>query len=641
MATKNTLRPRELADSNSAIEGPVTWRESEEQAEAVIALTTDPVMLGILRRLASPQELRAVPRETDFGRALLTAPMALAIIDSAAVTRFPIDQVARLLVRQFPQLRLVVVGTARDEAALADQIAAGHILQFLPKPISASRLRPLVDAALQPGAALMAPAAPAQAPLSGLRTWLIAAVLFALLAGATFFGLRSTYLSPEAAPAPASAPAAENPLEDLLAHADAALAGSAYDNAIEMYRKAQELSPGDPRIAAGLSRVERHLVMAAQTQLQDRHFDEAQILALQAKTLEPGNAQVAQLLADIAARQVRPESVPAPVSPPPAEHPRPLDERLHQVQELIRQGHLLDPPGANARSALAQAREIAPADPRLGPLQRELLSQILAEARRTLATGQDADRLISAATALGARPDEIDGLTRQAQRDKAAARSDAIERVAQLFNERLQEGRLVEPASDSAKFYLAQLATRDPSGPATQIARMALGTRLLTEAASSLRRKDLTAARNWVEEARAAGADAASIATIEADLASAQPAPPPPAPPAPQPSAGSTSVSTSAAADAGAPIQLKKIRDVGPVYPRSAFNHQLRGRVQVAYTVRTDGTTDDITILSADPPGVFEQAAIEAVRQWRYRPPQQPGGKPVPAKVIANIQFSP
>jgi len=40
----------------------------------------------------------------------------------------------------------------------------------------------------------------------------------------------------------------------------------------------------------------------------------------------------------------------------------------------------------------------------------------------------------------------------------------------------------------------------------------------------------------------------------------------------------------------------------------------------VQFTVKSDGTTTDVSIVGAQPVGVFEQSAMEAVQKWHYRP---------------------
>jgi protein TonB len=58
-----------------------------------------------------------------------------------------------------------------------------------------------------------------------------------------------------------------------------------------------------------------------------------------------------------------------------------------------------------------------------------------------------------------------------------------------------------------------------------------------------------------------------------------------------------------------------------PAYPRAALAAGREGQVTVGFTIRSDGTTRDLHILSANPPEVFEFAALRAVATWRYEPP--------------------
>jgi protein TonB len=43
--------------------------------------------------------------------------------------------------------------------------------------------------------------------------------------------------------------------------------------------------------------------------------------------------------------------------------------------------------------------------------------------------------------------------------------------------------------------------------------------------------------------------------------------------------------------------------------------------VTVQFTVDGNGDTRDIRVIEATPPGVFDRAAINAVKHWRYAPP--------------------
>ena len=57
-----------------------------------------------------------------------------------------------------------------------------------------------------------------------------------------------------------------------------------------------------------------------------------------------------------------------------------------------------------------------------------------------------------------------------------------------------------------------------------------------------------------------------------------------------------------------------------PRYPYQAKRRGIEGWVQVSFTVTEDGTVADAVVEDADPPGVFEKAALAAVYQWKFKP---------------------
>jgi len=63
----------------------------------------------------------------------------------------------------------------------------------------------------------------------------------------------------------------------------------------------------------------------------------------------------------------------------------------------------------------------------------------------------------------------------------------------------------------------------------------------------------------------------------------------------------------------------KQIR-VEPEYPRRALRRGLQGYVSMRFDLDPAGAPGDIVIIDAQPPGVFDAAAVEALRQWRYCP---------------------
>jgi protein TonB len=67
-------------------------------------------------------------------------------------------------------------------------------------------------------------------------------------------------------------------------------------------------------------------------------------------------------------------------------------------------------------------------------------------------------------------------------------------------------------------------------------------------------------------------------------------------------------------------------RDVIPVvrfppeYPARAIPRGIEGWVQIQFTVTTAGTVRDPVVVAAEPHGIFEEAALNAIARWRYNP---------------------
>ena len=103
-----------------------------------------------------------------------------------------------------------------------------------------------------------------------------------------------------------------------------------------------------------------------------------------------------------------------------------------------------------------------------------------------------------------------------------------------------------------------------------------------------------------------------------------------PEPAAESPAAVSTAV---VAAD-----QLNRIVARDPVYPPQALRDGTRGWVELEFTVAPNGTVRDIQVVSAEPRGVFDSAASDAVAAWRFRP-RMVNGQPVAQRAAVTMRF--
>jgi protein TonB len=83
----------------------------------------------------------------------------------------------------------------------------------------------------------------------------------------------------------------------------------------------------------------------------------------------------------------------------------------------------------------------------------------------------------------------------------------------------------------------------------------------------------------------------------------APPAPPPP--PAPKPAVRKNVV---------------RVGGEDPIYPRQAIRAGIeRGRVVARVNIDENGNVTEVTIISADPPRVFDQEVITALKGWKFK----------------------
>jgi protein TonB len=76
---------------------------------------------------------------------------------------------------------------------------------------------------------------------------------------------------------------------------------------------------------------------------------------------------------------------------------------------------------------------------------------------------------------------------------------------------------------------------------------------------------------------------------------------------------------------------------VRPVYPPLAIRARLEGTVVVQAVIGEDGAVEDVEVLRASSP-LFTDAAVEAVRGWKYRPALQ-SGRPVRVYFTVRVEF--
>jgi len=644
--------------------------------ESLVVLTHDTELLQTLRAVATEHEISTVGAESDLAAHLLEDHAGVAVLDTAAVTT-PIGPLADRLKSQFPDLVLVVAGHASEQSALAAQITRGTVYRFLHKPVSEQRVRLFVNAAWRrhgvehqeiieaTASGLRKPVWVTPKPSKNSMKWLGAGaagvLLLILIIALASRGPKTPAVGDAASSGSTAGGASGNndaEFESLLARADTALRANALvsppgENAVELYRQALRRKSDDQRAVIGIERVMNRLLDSAEKALLEDRPEEASRLTDVARGIEPDHVRVAFLTTQIGKErerlllaQARKAAASGKVDEAIAVLDRAsitggnqqlaearneiaqkkVDDRvgdfLRRASDRIRRNALVEPAQDNARFYIESARAIAPNDGNVRTAQRQLNDRIVSQARTAISAGNadDADKWIQAAGEAGVSQSDIASLTREAQRLRIATRAESMAKLSQAFNQKLAQGRLVEPANDSAKFYLAQLTQAEATHPSTVLARQALGSKLLEEARTAVNKQDFTAARRWMGEAKEIGVDESGTAAIERELTAAQ-------------------TNAQRASEIVTERALTRTRYAPPEYPESAQNKGTTGWVDILFTVHTDGSVGDITVAGAEPAGIFEQAAMNSVRKWRYQPILREG-KPTEQRARVRIRFS-
>jgi protein TonB len=296
-------------------------------------------------------------------------------------------------------------------------------------------------------------------------------------------------------------------------------------------------------------------------------------------------------------------------------------EKLAQLVSLrIRQGQLLEPAGDSAKYHLGQLRRLPPEPRRLAELATtELQQAYLNKLRDAMVKSQrvEIDRWKTEARALGVSAAELSAVQRDvAARSVVAESKQEAAKTAQLVQERIADGRLLEPAGDSAMFHLNALRGLDGSASAVSASERALSAKLLEQGRSALSEQRTDVARTHAAASRGLGVNLDAVAALERDIAAAGSAKPP--------------------AESAQQYRLKRTRYVAPEYPKAALKQKLNGNVRLRLAVNAEGKVSEAAVVQSTPPGVFDEAAVVAARKWRFEPI---GKKDSGAEAVINVDI--
>ncbi len=439
-------------------------------------------------------------------------------------------------------------------------------------------------------------------------------------------------------------------------------------NAVELYAAATRAYPDNAELTAEFEAIIGETLGLAETALLETRLDDAEAALQRIRSVDPGNARLPFLTAQLTQMQLR--------------------------------AHVVD-----ARAAILEERF------------------------------EDAANSLAAARSLGV-PDDAEIATVEAELGVARNSRQAGEVLA-LANARLEEGDLLTPANDNARYYYELVLTTDPGNTAARQGLTVVANTLVLQARSQIDSGNFNEAQNLLDDIRAidpsntelvaaeaalvnarnaiaerqrqaeaerqreierqaeaeriaeaerqaaearaaaeraaaeqAAAEAAAAAAVAeqtsdetstgpgagvAGGAAAASAPsndnvvqgPRTSAPATDsagtaepPVANTSAQATPPAQAAPVPVSsLRRIKYVAPKYPRAAERRNQSGWVDVVFIVAMDGSVKDIEIRGSEPGQTFVNAAVRAVEKWEFEPIVE-NGRTVEKRAGVRMMFA-
>ncbi len=343
-------------------------------------------------------------------------------------------------------------------------------------------------------------------------------------------------------------------------------------------------APPAPAVRGVLAEAQERLLSRAQTALEQQRLDEAAAVIESARKAGIDTERVAYLATQLARARERAKASapPAPVSSAPAPSAAP------------------PPPAAESPKASASPTP----SPATAPV-----------AAAPIAAAPAAATPIVSVPPPAAAP----SAPKDTAADRAVAENDAGAELLRSARKSLADDRLIDPPNDNAQYYVESLRRLDPQNPGLAQVIDDLGTRLVAQARASVDARVYEAARQWLDGAAAIGYASPQAESVRHDLEAAL---------------GPRSTH----ADVIGANQLELVKSVRPVYPVKAEQSATEGWVDLDFTVTETGSIREVTVHEASPRGVFEQAAIGALVQWRYKPIVR-DAKPVAQRARIRIRF--
>jgi TonB family protein len=274
---------------------------------------------------------------------------------------------------------------------------------------------------------------------------------------------------------------------------------------------------------------------------------------------------------------------------------------------------------AHGATALAALQRAVPDYPRLDVLRAELLA--LSRSTRTPISVAPPPAAVPKQPAVAPRKAPEAQTPAEAPAASAAKSTDSGPTAAELDAVARLRGRgnLLEPPGDNAYEQLLALREKHPDSNEIRTEQQQLAFAFLERSRTALAARDIDTAQSLLSRVDSLVPNMSATKALQAQLATAQ-----------QQRAFETSVVQAKG--------LKRLREVPPTYPREAERLGIRGWVDVEFTIAPDGSSQDVVVRNSEPQRTFDQAAVDAVKRWRFEPVVRDGA-PVAQRAAMRIRF--
>ncbi|MCF7203909.1 energy transducer TonB [Pseudomonas oligotrophica] len=108
--------------------------------------------------------------------------------------------------------------------------------------------------------------------------------------------------------------------------------------------------------------------------------------------------------------------------------------------------------------------------------------------------------------------------------------------------------------------------------------------------------------------------------------------------PAPAAAAPAAAAAEAGGQPGGPEQEVMPLNDVRPEYPYRARQRGIEGHIKLAFTITAGGRVENIRVLDASPPNVFDREARRAAARWRFAPRTE-NGVAVAREAVKTLHF--